>query len=255
MNIPEMAEAIAGGMGSDKLQFIFGDCCSFACLEVAYELRNVTDYVIGSPAEVPDMGAPFELSVPDVFVDNNDYSQLIDNYYNYYKEVFQTKKNTYYNRTPGDLEGYSLPLGIVKTSELDNLATATARLLNTMADKVSTSGSLSLENTINYAMYSSYRYSYDVCSVLKENAKTADYETWKAVFDKAVPHKQYSAKWMSNISQLVSDMEKFNVSEEDCGCVSMFFPSNIYAYTRPNWNKAIQKYQWDNVIHWAQYGW
>ena len=104
-------------------------------------------------------------------------------------------------------------------------------------------------------MYSSYRYSYDVCSVLKENASAADYETWKAVFDKAVPHKQYSAKWMSNSSQLISDMEKFNVSEEDCGCISMFFPSNIYAYTRPNWNKAIQKYQWDNVIHWAQYGW
>ena len=84
MNIPERAEAIAGAMGNDKLQFIFGDCCSFACLEVAYELRNVTDYVIGSPAEVPDMGAPFELSVPDMFVDSNDYSQLIDNYYNYY---------------------------------------------------------------------------------------------------------------------------------------------------------------------------
>lgn len=255
MNIPEMAEAIAGAMGNDKLQFIFGDCCSFACLEVAYELRNVTDYVIGSPAEVPDMGAPFELSVPDMFVDSNDYSQLIDNYYNYYIEVFQTKKNSYYNRTPGDLAGYSLPLAIVKTSELDNLATATAHLLNTMAEKVSTSGSLSLENTINYAMYSSYRYSYDVCSVLKENATAANYETWKAVFDKAVPHKRYSAKWMSNISQLVSDMEKFNVSEEDCGCISMFFPGSIYAYTKPNWNKAIQKYQWDNIIHWAQYGW
>ena len=255
MNIPEMAKAIETAMGNDKLKFIFGDCCSFACLEVAYELRNVTDYMLGSPAEVPDMGAPFELTVPDMFVENDDYSKLIDHYYNYYIDVFQNKKNIYYNRTPGDLAGYSLPLATIKTSELDNLATATARLLNTIADKVSTSGNLNLENTMYYAMYGSYRYSYDIGNVLKRNVTSADFDTWKTAFDKAVPYRKFSSKWMSAISQLISEMNNFNVSAEDCGCVSMFFPSNAYAYTHPNWNKAIQTYQWDNIIQWAQYGW
>ena len=45
MNIPSMARAIANGMGDTPLKFIFGDCCSFGCVEVAYELRKVTDYV------------------------------------------------------------------------------------------------------------------------------------------------------------------------------------------------------------------
>jgi hypothetical protein len=50
-------------------------------------------------------------------------------------------------------------------------------------------------------------------------------------------------------------MDDFNVQEEDCRCVGMFFPGNTYAHTRPNWNKAIQTYQWDSIIQWAQYGW
>ena len=255
MNIPEMAEAIETAMGNDKLKLIFGDCCSFACLEVAYELRNVTDYVLGSPAEVPDMGAPFDLTVPDMFVENDDYRRLIDHYYDYYLDVFQNKKNMYYNRTPGDLAGYSLPLAAIKTSELDNLATATARLLNTIADKVSTSGNLNLENAMYYAMYGSYRYSYDVGNVLKLNVASTDFDNWKKTFDKAVPHRKYSSKWMSAVSLLISEMDDFNVQEEDCSCVSMFFPSNTYDHTRPNWNKAIQTYQWDSIIQWAQYGW
>ena len=255
MNIPEMADAIETAMGNDKLSIIFGDCCNFACLEIAYELRNVTDYVLGSPAEVPDMGAPFELTVPDMFVENNDYSRLIDHYYDYYIDVFQNKKDIYYNRTPGDLAGYSLPLAAIKTCELDNLATATARLLNTIADKVSTSGDLNLENTIYYAMSGSYCYSYDIGNVLKQNVASADFDTWSIAFEKAVPYRKYSSKWMSAVSQLISEMDRFNVPEEDCSCVSMFFPRNTYAYTRPNWNKAIQIYQWDNIIQWAQYGW
>ena len=238
MNIPEMAEAIETAMGNDKLKLIFGDCCSFACLEVAYELRNVTDYVLGSPAEVPDMGAPFDLTVPDMFVENDDYRRLIDHYYDYYLDVFQNKKNMYYNRTPGDLAGYSLPLAAIK-----------------IADKVSTSGNLNLENAMYYAMYGSYRYSYDVGNVLKQNVASADFCNWKNAFDKAVPYRKYSSKWMSAVSQLISEMDDFNVQEEDCSCVSMFFPSNTYAHTRPNWNKAIQTYQWDSIIQWAQYGW
>lgn len=256
MNIPEMSQAIAGGMGSDKLQFIFGDCCSFACMEVAYELRDVSEYVIGSPAEIPDMGAPFDQTVPDMFNESeNFYRSLIDHYYSYYLDVFQNKPNTYYNRAAGDLAGYSIPLAAIKTCELDQLATATSRLLNTIADKVSNTGTLNLDNTIYYAYYSSYRYSYDISSVMKENTSAADYATWKKVFDQAVPYNRYSAKWMTDITRLMSDMDLFNVPEENCGSVSMFFPGNNYSGTYPNWNKAIQTYQWNQIIHWEQYGW
>ena len=92
-------------------------------------------------------------------------------------------------------------------------------------------------------------------SVLSVNTSASDYQTWTSAFKKAVPYKRYSAKWMTEYNQLANEMNYFPVSDENCGCVSMFFPSVSYASTSPKWNKAIQNYQWNNVIHWEQYGW
>ena len=254
MNIVPMAKAIQNGMGSDHLSFIFGDCCSFGCLEVAYELRNVTDYVIGSPAEVPDMGAPFDLIVPDMFNEaDNFYAKIIDYYFDYYLDIFKNNPQ-YYNKKVGDLAGYSVPLAVVKTSGLDNLAYATSSLLGTIAEKVSTSGSLDLDKVMYYAI-SQKKYSYDMYHVFKKNTSAADFDTWKAAFLQAVPYRLFSMKWMTEISTLRNEMENFDASKDDCGVVSMFFPSTYYNGTNPNWNKAIQQYQWNNVIHWEQYGW
>ncbi len=254
MNIVPMAKAIQNGMGSNHLSFIFGDCCSFGCLEVAYELRNVTDYVIGSPAEVPDMGAPFDLIVPDMFIEtDNFYAKIIDHYFDYYLDIFKNNPQ-YYNKKVGDLAGYSVPLAVVKTSGLDNLAYATSTLLGTIAEKVSTSGSLDLDKVMYYAI-SQKKYSYDMYHVFKKNTSAADFDTWKAAFLQAVPYRLFSMKWMTEISSLRNEMENFDATKDDCGVVSMFFPSTYYNGTNPNWNKAIQQYQWNNVIHWEQYGW
>lgn len=256
MNIPQMSKAIATAMGSDKLEFIFGDCCSFACMEIAYELRHITDYVIGSPAEIPDMGAPYNTIIPDMFRENdNYYRQVIDNYYNYYLEVYQTQQNRYYNSKPGDLAGYSVPLATIKTDQLENLATATSSILGTISDKISTSGELDLDHIIFYAYYGNFRYAYDMSGFLKANASASDYAKWLTVLQQAVPYSRYSAKWMSNYSQLISCMNDFVSTENDYSCVSMFFPSKAYSNTSPNWNNAIRQYQWNDVIHWEQYGW
>ncbi len=32
-------------------------------------------------------------------------------------------------------------------------------------------------------------------------------------------------------------------------------PQKSYSSTTPNWNSAIQQYQWNNPIQWSQYGW
>ena len=44
MNITQMAKALEG---LPKFKYIFADCCCFMCVESAYELRNVADYLIG----------------------------------------------------------------------------------------------------------------------------------------------------------------------------------------------------------------
>lgn len=260
MNIPQMARAIANGMGRNKFSFIFGDCCIVASLEVAYELRHLTDYLIGSPAEIPDGGAPYEISVPDFFLETDDfYRTLIDHYYDYWLAEYKKESNVYryWNESFGDLAGYSVPIVAVKSSELDQLATATSQVLGTIADKLSPTGTLNLANTIYYASIEKRQYSYDINSVLIQNAAPADYLAWKASYDKAIPYACHSVLWFTSIRNLKKDMCAYfaQIPAENCGSIGMTFPSNAYEGTKPNWNKAIQQFQWNNVIHWEQYGW
>ena len=256
MNIPSMARAIAKGMNQEKLKFVFGDCCNFNCIEVAYELRNAAEYVIGSPAEIPDSGAPYELIMSDLFSQSdNFYQSLIDNYYNHYIKVFKERPNYFYDLIPGDLEGYSEPLSAIRTSALKELAQATANLLSTIPEKLGPEGNLDLENVTFYAWSGNNKLSYDMSQALKKNTSASAYAAWENAFKKAVVHKVYSRKWLVSRStmKLASFMETFDT--ENAGVVSMFFPQKSYSSTAPNWNNAIQQYQWNNLIQWSQYGW
>ena len=128
MNFPSMARG-------SKLSYIFGDCCEIGCVEVAYELRNVADYLIASPAEIPGEGAYYE-DLTDLFdTSSNFYQKIIDKYWDFYFKAF-VGSSRYYIYVAGDLAGYSVPLVAIKTSELENLATATASLLSTISDKL-----------------------------------------------------------------------------------------------------------------------
>lgn len=256
MNIPPMARAIANGMGGTPLTFVMGDCCSFGSIEISYELRNVAEYVIGSPAEVPDDGAPFDLVIPAMFITSTDfYKSIIDAYYDFYLEEYKLKPSRYYNRRQGDLKGYSVPLVAVKSDELGTLASATAQLLSTISDKLVPEGSLDLTNKMYYAIYSSYRYSYDMYNILKVNTSVADFNTWTAAYKKAVPYYRNSTHWLTYSQKLASEQDTYDGQPDDCGALSMFFPHIAYKNTSPNWNTAIQQFQWNNALRWQQYGW
>ena len=255
MNIPSMARAIANGMGDTPLKFIFGDCCSFGCVEVAYELRKVTDYVIGSPAEIPDEGYDYANLAGYYDTGGTFYQKIIDQYWERYFTA--AVANRYYINDPGDLTGYGVPLVAVKTSELENLAAATAALLKTIPDKLSPTGTLDLSEVIFYAYSNSAKGNYDMYKTLKMNTAAADFNVWEAAFDKAVPYYRSSARWKSIFTTLSTAMLKqFDAISNDSHVLAMFFPLTYYNNkTNPNWNTAIQKLQWNGPINWQQYGW
>ena len=255
MNIPSLARAIKNGMNSEKLSFILGDCCEFGCVEVAYELRNVTDYVIGSPAEIPDEGYDYANLAGYYDTGGTFYQKIIDQYWERYFTA--AVANRYYINDPGDLTGYGVPLVAVKTSELENLAAATAALLKTIPDKLSPSGTLDLSEVIFYAYSNSAKGNYDMYKTLKMNTAAADFKVWEQAFDKAVPYYRSSARWKSIFTTLSTAMLKqFNAISNDSHVLAMFFPLTYYNNkTNPNWNTAIQKLQWNGPINWQQYGW
>ena len=119
MNIPSLANMLrATGY---HLHFIFADCCNFMCAENAYELRNVTDYLIGSPAEIPGDGAPYDKIMEELFSRNTTfYQSIIDKYYDYYMELYRTPE--YANSTYDSyLTGYSVPLSVVDMKHIGEL--------------------------------------------------------------------------------------------------------------------------------------
>ena len=119
MPIDSLAEAIP----ADMFSFIYADACYMGGIEVAYQLRNKTRYFVGSPAESPYDGMPYDVTIPLFFEDNVSLPKICDKVYEYYR-----------NTTSG------VALSIVDCSKLDALAAvcrdihSTAKELESVAD-------------------------------------------------------------------------------------------------------------------------
>ena len=85
--------------------------------------------MIGSPAEIPVPGAPYDQIVPDMFKDGDFYKTIIDKYY--------------YS------VGGELPLVAVKASEMENVAQATRNALVAVKENIG-SGYADMTGLIHY---------------------------------------------------------------------------------------------------------
>lgn len=82
IDIDDFAESIkAAGM---KMQFILFDDCYMSCMEVAYDLKDATDYIIASTSEVMDKGMPYHRIYQHLMATEPNYQAVCDNFYNYY---------------------------------------------------------------------------------------------------------------------------------------------------------------------------
>lgn len=62
------------------------DACYMQSVEVIYQLRDRTDYFIGSPTEIPGPGAPYEAVVPALFSQDKPEINIAESYYTVYAE-------------------------------------------------------------------------------------------------------------------------------------------------------------------------
>lgn len=245
MNITQMARAL---QGLPKFKFIFCDCCNMMNAEVGYELRNATDYLIGSPAEIPGEGAPYQKIIPKLFLENDSdlYRSVIDTYYNYYIDGFKDDE---------DLNGYSVPLSVIDTKQMENLARETRDILGTFMPTAPNSPNLN--NIAFYWYYDSAPIMYDMKAFMKANAEGSRYQQWEQAYNKAVPYYRMSMKWMTIYSGLYYSFRSFNQDKSMYGCVSMHIPRNLYAYTSGYFrlNEYSTNMAWNRVMEWSRFGW
>ena len=106
MNLSEFKEVLQ--TSAPHFDFILFDACFMQSIEVAYELRNFTDYYICSPTETPGPGAPYDAILPYMFQPGAS-PELAEAYFDVY--------NGMYNQG-GSEWSYGVSMCALKTSEL-----------------------------------------------------------------------------------------------------------------------------------------
>lgn len=231
LNIPSMRQSFE--LLPFKWRFILFDCCNMMTAEVAYELKDVADYLIGAPAEIPGHGAPYEQVVPALFLQTDDfYKSIVDSYATAYPQ--------------------KVVLSVVNTSRMESLAQATQQvlpLLNDYAQKTS------LDNHIYYhaIKVNEIRKTihHDMREVAYKALDAAAYHYWMSAFSEAVVYSYYSPSWITNGTVLFD----FTMSKDYWGGLSMFFPMNKYETATDSVNETIKQMGWYYAVGWSEVGW
>lgn len=221
MEITTMANILAHHPHSD---FIFFDACHMQCIEVAYQLRHVTDWVAGSPAEIPADGAPYTLVLP--YFACGDVGGAIKAYHDYY------------STGAGQKEYGGAIVSAVRTDKLETLAQATKPIIASIfADRaeVSTSGVQYYFPQAYTGIWTQY---FDIVSLFYRYCTTETFDAWRQVFDEAVPTQCISDYWASAASHWLLRVN----DPAHCGAVSQYVP--LEHYDKLGWNQAYHAYDW-----------
>lgn len=208
MSITDLALVLAK---MPHFDYIFFDACFMQCIEVAYELRSVTDYVMASPAEIPGPGAPYHTMLPAMCQVPADLKGMVDDYVDYYET---------------GLAGFpyeGAEMSIIQTDGLKDLAAATAPHVLSLMSHHQTPVRSGIQRYCYLKDYSKYAEFYDMKNWFFQSLPTEDYEAWCEVFDRAV-YARLSGQWYSNLPTAI----RYLADREHCGGVSAFIPSEQF---------------------------
>ncbi len=197
-------------------KYILYDACFMQCVEVAYELRQLTEWSLGSVAEIPDRGAPYDKLMPYFFASATFQKDIIEQYYDDYAA------------SSGVL------LSAIRSDALEGLATATAAAIRGL-DAYPTDG---LQAYCAYASATAYKPEYyDMGSCIYHWAGQSAYDTWETAMTTAVPYRYVSSTWPTSYSRTFSP----RITDADhIALISMYFP----IAGRDALNNAWRKYEW-----------
>ena len=236
MNITDMAVAIReSGL---HFTYIFFDACLMQCVEVAYELRDVTDYLIASPISIAAAGAYYTHMLERGFFSANP----TDIAKTYYEDVTSEELARVY-------DDFGIVISALKTKELDALAAA----VRTALADIDFSAYPDLTDAHAYHVYSyNYYYRphyYDMRSALRHLLTDAQFAPVEAALTRATAF--YAATHKYWVGPRDSDYHSLALSE--CCGVSMFFPQKAYADNASrcdfgNHNETYRSTSWAHAI-------
>lgn len=112
MDISTLRKAIKGR----NIDYAYFDACYMSAIEVAYEMRDAVDYIIGSASELPSDGMRYDFNVAPLCDGSEDsLIEAAQNTYNEYNSMFYKVDRT-------------CTMSVIRTSALERLAVATAKI-------------------------------------------------------------------------------------------------------------------------------
>ena len=209
IELPDLAKAIPY-----HLNFLILDACLSGCVEVAWELRGVTDQLVISPAEILRDGMGYSILSWDVFA----YGE--PDFYTYCKQYFD-----YYDGNGGGT------ISLVDCHQLEPLAEAFRSILDAHRDALNYS---TLHRTVQRYFYSStpLTFFYDLRDLAAQlGASSDELSRLDSALAAAVPCHYETATF-------------FDLSLDRCCGLSVYLPDpsrpvlNAY-YESLSWNKAV----------------
>lgn len=203
---------------SQPIDFVYFDCCYMASVEVAYQMRNATPYIVGSVIELPAEGMPYHKSLQYF------YKSAGPDLVGAANATF-----THFDEMRG--EDRTCAMSVIKTAALENLAEKTHNLL-------AVSGTTPHDGyNPQRFMTSSTCYFFDMADWCKYNL-AADYpeytDQWQRAFDDVVIFSK-STPYLWN-----------RVSLERCNGLSTLIVYNTNQY---NWDGYNTLDWYKNVIN------
>lgn len=254
-----------------KFDYLLFDACDMQGVEVAYELRNTTDYLISSPVEVPAFGANYVSMVPAYFSKSNKAEQIARAYYEEYAQNYDdgTNQNTTQkgNKINASTKGsrssnkyeYGIAISVIKSAALEELAHATKNVIQNASNNT-------LIRTENILSYDSnyYNFYYDMESFVASlaDANSAVFKDWKQAYAESVP---LFLTTPSTFSSYSNGGFGGKVSMAGATGVSIYIPNNKNFAQAFQWSRSsgesvldsyyyyqdyYKAYEWYNAVGW-----
>jgi len=173
MNIPDLANNLPV-----RFKFILFDACLMGSVEVEYELKDKTDYIIASSTETIYNGFSYDRVIPELIQPAINYHAIAQSYFDYYNE----QQGAYQSAT----------VSVVETQRLPALAAAMKQLCENNPVDMAAFDRTSVQRLDVYKE----QYTFDLLDFVNKIFPDADKNDFVAQLDKAVLCKYHTPQFI-----------------------------------------------------------
>lgn len=226
INIPDMADALEEVFSGKQLDFILFDACMMGTAEVAYELKDVTDYLIGAVVETHVYGLPYDIILPKLYNAEIPYNEVCKDYIDYSRQL-----------------GAWGTCAAIDCSKVDELAEWVGANLETYSEKMS---SLDVDNIQQYGVSSFKYFSFDVVDFFKSLNDGNTPDGLQDIINKVV----IAADALYGVKYAIVGNSLYTIEEgRFCG-IGMYFP---YKVSKSSWNTYYETLSWYKAVGWDRF--